>query len=537
MLDLLFPKDKLLLIGGIAAILNAIVRVAIVPVLLTPLIDRVFKQAQLEQLNEILILGFLLIIFGAIMLFIQDGSLASLAAKTSSKAKAIVFQNLLKRQVGELGSSSGGLTSRIINDLKDIEIYLQYGIGSLIAESVTVLGILLLLFKTDFGATLILFALIIPLVLVLRAIGDRLEQSSLKSQASTEELGNHFQEAFKHHSSIRAFFADKFIFGRFSKENKNLEKLMIKRGILASAQTPITQILAYIAIAILIYILSQKVITDRLSLGAMIGYLTLVTLTTTPAQLLPRAFALYKQALSANKRLNDLIIKEDAEKTSQFEVAGLEIVGLSHSYENNIVLEDINIDFGSKGLVAIVGESGAGKSSLLKILLSFIKTKTGLILTNNKDIKDLNEKSFREQISYVSQSTELLQASIKDNICLGRDYTEHEINQVLKELQLAKKIDSLEHGLEHKLLEDGEGISGGERQRIAIARAVISKPKILLLDEPTANLDRENSKLIISFLQKQAKKCLIIIVSHQADLLEFAEQIYELKDRKMSRLK
>lgn len=536
MLKLLFPRDKLLLVGGLAAILNAVVRVAIVPIIVTPLIDKVFKQAQLEQLNKILMLGFVIIILGAIMLFIQDGALARLAAKTSAKTKEELFKNLLKRPVGELNFSSGGLSSRIINDLKDIEFYLQYGIGSLIAESMTILGILVLLFKTDFWATLILFGLIIPLVLALKFLGNRLEQTSLKSQESTEEVGNQLQEAFKHHSTIRTFFADKFIFERFNKKNKKLEKLMIKRGILASIQIPVTQILAYIAISILIFILGKKVISGSLSLGAMIGYLTLVTLSTTPAQLLPRAFALYKQAASANKRLSELIVEIPKEEKDVFVLDGLKIENLSYSFDKQI-LGDINLNFGKTGLVAIIGESGAGKSTLLKILLGFLEINTRSITSNNRNLKDLAEKSLREQLSYVPQSTELLQTSIRDNINLGRNYSDNEIKQVLKDLQLSEKIESLEAGLEHKLQEDGAGISGGERQRIAIARAVISKPQILLLDEPTANLDSENSTLIIKFLQKQAQNTLIIIVSHQKDILNFAEQIYELRDKKMTRLK
>ncbi|HHO54964.1 MAG TPA: ABC transporter ATP-binding protein, partial [Trueperaceae bacterium] len=119
----LFPNSRLLIIGSIAAIFNALVRVAIVPLLVTPLIDKVFKQAQLEQLNKVLLYGFFLILFGAIMLFIQDASFASLAAKVSADSKSKVYKNLLKRPVGKLESSSGGLTGRILNDLKDIEIY------------------------------------------------------------------------------------------------------------------------------------------------------------------------------------------------------------------------------------------------------------------------------------------------------------------------------------------------------------------------------------------------------------------------------
>ncbi len=533
----LFPNSRLLIIGSIAAIFNALVRVAIVPLLVTPLIDKVFKQAQLEQLNKVLLYGFFLILFGAIMLFIQDASFASLAAKVSADSKSKVYKNLLKRPVGKLESTSGGLTGRILNDLKDIEIYLQYGLGSLVAESLTVLGILILLLKTDFVATIILIALVIPLILVLSFLGKRLEASSSKSQASTEQIGKHLQEGFKHHKTIRAFYADKFMINRFAKENNKTKALMTQRGLLASIQTPLTQILAFLAIAVLIYILGQKVIAGSLSLGQMIGYLTLVTLMTTPAQLLPRAYALFKQAASANKRLNELLIETRDLDSEDFEVNGLKLENLDYAYAENSILENINLDFGNKGLIAIIGESGTGKTSLLNILLRFIKTKSGSIKTNNRDLNDLSEKSFREQISYVPQSTELLQASIKDNINLGRNYSKAEINKVLAELQLSQKIYSLENGLEHKLLEDGEGISGGERQRIAIARAIIAQPKILLLDEPTANLDSKNEKLIVKFLQQQAQNRLIIVVSHKEAILQLAEQIYELKDKNLKRIK
>ena len=532
-----FPKSKYLYFGTVAAIVNAIIRVAIVPVLLTPLIDKVLKQAVLDKLNKLLLIGFFLILAGAISLFLQDGAFAKLAANTSANAKEYLYQKLLKRPVDSLPSSSGGLSNRIMNDLKDLEFFLQYGVGSLIAESFTLLGIMLILFKTDFLATLILLLLTLPIIVVLTLIGNRLEQTTAKSQASNEQLGSHLQEGFKHHSTIRAFMADKFILGRFKRENMKAKKLMQKRALLAALQTPLTQILVYISVAILIYILGKKVITGSMTLGAMIGYLTLVTLATTPAQLLPRSFALYKQALSSVKRLNELDIDETAKGKENFTIEQLSIEDLRYAYGDDLVLDTVNLELPKKGLIVVIGESGVGKSTLLKLLLRFVSPSSGKIHSKTHNLQTLKEKELRQQVAYVPQSTELLHASIENNIKLGREFSKGKINEVLAELQLKTKIEALEDGLEHILGEDGSGISGGERQRIVIARAIIGEPKVLLLDEPTANLDAENEQIIIKYLHKQSRERLVLVASHKEAILDFADRIYELKSKKLTRIK
>ena len=538
---LLLPTNRWALFGLVAALVNAVLRVAIIPVFVTPIFDQVLAQRDLSGLSSVLGIAAVIVIAGAVALFFQDALLGRAAAEVTAAWREGLYRNLLARQPGTLPGTSGGLSSRILTDLKDIEMYYHFGLGSLVAESFTLLGILAVLFYTNATATFYLLLLGTPLVILLSFLGRFIESAATRSQAGTEDLGAQLQEGFKHHTVVRAFHAISFMVKRFQRANDLTRTAMTRRFFLASVPTPLSQTLVFAAIAFLVVLLARSVAAETMTTGEVVTYLTLVALMATPAQLLPKAYALFNQASAARERLVSLLeMPLKPSKTlppSTPKKGWLELDNLSFSYASDKpVIEDLNASLQQTGLVAVTGESGSGKSTLLHLLLGFLKPDTGNIFMNGQALESLEDEGLHTDLAYVPQTTDLLSGSVRDNLCLGRDYSDARLWEVLEAVQMRATVEGLTNQLDYILQEDGSGLSGGQRQRLAVARALLGEPKILLLDEPSANLDAENERVLATSLQTQAKKRLVIVVAHRPTLIEAADTILHLQAGRLREL-
>ena len=534
MLNLLFPITLWSLLGLSAALGNAALRVAIVPLLVIPLFDQVMTQSNLSALPNVLFVGMTVILLGSLMLFLQDALLGKTAADVSAQWRKRLYECLLKKKPQQLPSSSGGLSSRILTDLKDVESYLQVGLGSLVAESITLLGMIAVLIYSNALATSLLLLLAIPLIILLRFLGKRLEYAAQQSQENTEAVGTHLQEGFKHHAVIRAFSADHFMLKRFGGANEATRHAMTRRTRLVAVQTPAAQVLLFVALGILLVVLLQSVTTSRMTIGEVVSYITLVLLVSTPAQLLPRAYAMLKQAQAASKRLYALLDTPAQSLPASFETGrsrllGLELQNLSFAYDKHTpVLNTINLNLPNRGLVALTGESGRGKTTLLHLLLRFLSPSQGEIFLDGVSLRDIPEAQLRARIAYVPQGTDLLSGSLRDNLGLGRVVEESRLWQVIDQVRLKETIEGLDHKLDTRLKEDGAGLSGGQKQRLAVARALLSEPDILLLDEPSANLDTDSEQALVTALKQQAQQRLVLVVAHRPALIHAADMVLKL---------
>jgi ATP-binding cassette subfamily B protein len=559
--SLLFPRTATAIGGMSAALLNALFRVAVIPAFVTPLIDRVVGQQRLDTLVPLLSLATLLVLAGSIALWAQDALLARTAAVSAARWRERLYRRLLGRPPGEVTGTSGGLASRILHDLREIETFHQYGLGTLVAESVAVLAVLAVLAATNLTATLLLVALCLPLVLVLRAVGRKLEASAAHSQAGTEELGAHLQEGLRHQESIRAFDAAEFMLARFSRANSSTAAAMSRRGVLAATQVPATQILAFAALGVLVAVLSSSAARGAMSVGEIVTYVTLIALLATPLQLLPRGVAMWQQARAAAVRLREL-----AAAPTQIPPAGaggrprapehqsapwppvggetnpssaaadrphpvaatsrLETRDLALEHSGRTVLEGVRLRLAGPGLTVLVGESGGGKTTLLRALLRLHPLHSGTILLDGRPLSEWPETSLREVTGYVPQGHDLLRATIRENVTLGRPATDDRLWRALHEVRLDEVVRALPGGLEHHLGEDGGGLSGGQRQRLAIARALLGEPRLLVLDEPTSNLDESSELELVALLRAQAATRLVIAATHRPALSAVADAVW-----------
>lgn len=537
---LLYPKGPLALLGMLAAVLNAGLRVAIVPLLVTPLFDELL-QGGFAALPELLARAGLVVLGGALALFVQDALLGLAAARLSARWRAQLYEQLLARPPGTLPASSGALAGRVLSDLKEVESYYQFGLGTLVAESATLAGTLAVLLATNARATLYLLALALPAIGLLKLLGGAIERRAGEAQAGLEALSHHLQEGLKHHAVVRAFAAIPFMLRRFAAANRQTERRMAQRVLLGSLAVPLSQLLIFAAAGVLLYLLSQSVARGENTVGEVASYLTLLALLATPSQLLPRGYALLRQAAAAAERLKALASapQATAQRTDSGSAsgAGLALRALYFSYRaDKPLLCGLELELPARGFYAIAGDSGSGKSTLLKLILGFLPPNGGEIYLAGRPLGAYSEAELRAAVAYVPQEAALLSGSLRDNLTLGREVDEAALWQVLEQVALAELVATLPGELDYPLREDGDGLSGGQRQRLAVARALLGAPKLLMLDEPSANLDGESEAALIAALQRSAQQRLVLAVSHQPALLKAAERCYLLAHGKLSPL-
>lgn len=532
--SLLLPATPWALGGMTSALVNAALRVAIIPVFVTPVFDDVLGSNDLSMLPRIIATAAAVAIGGALALLAQDAMLGRAAAEVASSWRAGLYRRLLARAPGSLPGTSGGLASRILADLREIETYFHYGLGTLVAEGGALVAILAYLFYTNALASAMLVVFGVPTVLALRRLGRGLEGLAERSQAGTESLGRHLQEGFRHHDTVRAFNADDMMLDRFRPENDRTRRAMAQRSLVSGAQVPIAQVLLFAAVGLLVAVLARSVSRGGMSAGQLVSYVTLVALVTTPAQLLPKGYAMLRQARAVDRRLRSLARTAQPGHGDDVQRAaptgnGLELAGVHFGYAHGPdVLDGLDLQLPKRGLVTIVGESGSGKTTLLRLLLRFLEPERGRIWLDGVALGAVPERELRSRVSYVPQGHEVLSGSIRGSLLMGREVPDERLWQVLREVRLARLVRSLPGGLDHELREDGAGLSGGQRQRLALARALLTEPDVLLLDEPTSNLDARGEAELVRALRGQAEHRLVLAVAHRPALTRAADLVYEL---------
>jgi len=534
--SLLLPTTASALVGVAAALVGAVFRVAVIPLFVTPVFDRVINHDDYTRLPIILATAGAVAVTGALALWAQDAMLGRAAADIVAAWRRGLYRRLLARPPGTLPGTSGGLASRVLTDLKEIETYYHFGMGTLVAESATILAILAYLLSTNATASLLLLGFGAPTLLALRWVGKGLENVAERSQVGTEALGRNLQEGLRHHETVRAFNADALLLERFETENVRTARAMSQRSLISGAQIPITQILLFAAVGLLVVLLAGAVSRGGMTSGQLVSFVTLVALLSTPTQLLPRGYALHREARAAARRLHALAAEHTRPAAWKASCGpaprgrGLETRDVAFAYEGGAnVLTGVDLALPETGLIAVTGESGSGKTTLLRLLLGFLVPDVGCIWLDGEALSTLPEHELRSRISYVPQGHEVLSGPLLDSLLMGRELDEERVWHALEAAGLAEFVRELPKALAHELAEDGAGFSGGQRQRLAMARALLTEPRVLLLDEPTSSLDESSEAALVAMLREQAGRRLVIAAAHRPALVHAADSVLRLQ--------
>jgi len=298
--------------------------------------------------------------------------------------------------------------------------------------------------------------------------------------------------------------------------------------------SPLMEIIGSFAFAAVIIVGGSKVISGEITTGTFTSFIAALFMLYTPIRRLSSLYNKMQDALAANERINDIFAKEaniiSGEKECPSNIQTVNFKDIALKYDDFVALKNINLEAKKGEIIALVGDSGGGKSSLINLIIRFYDTSAGNLLLNDTSIKDFIIKSLRENISIVTQRVYIFNDTIAANVAYGYEVDEIRVIEVLKQAHAYDFVMKMKKGVHTLLDEFGTNLSGGQRQRIAIARAILKNPAILLLDEATSALDSESERLVQDALEHLMKNRTSIVIAHRLSTIRNADMILVIQN-------
>ncbi len=509
------------------------------PKFLGELLDQLSNVKDLSSFNRLsLIIIFLLFLrslflYGQIYVFSFIGHriVADLREKLFSKIQYLSLDYLNRW-------NSGDLIARTLQDTQLIQTSFLLGIADLFYSIVLLFGILIIVISTDWQLALATF-LVIPLfVFSVSGIGKEIQKWSLSVQRKVADLTRIIQESIKGARVVRVFSQEETEIKRFKEENEKSFFRNLKIARLTAIQIPLSSFLTALALVFILWLGTRKIAKGEMTLGSFVAFLTYVGMAIDPTQTILRVLAGLRQAYAALERIFEILEmgREVVEVKNPIILPPIkgfvEFDNVSFTYDGvNWVLKDINLKVKAGEKIAIVGSSGAGKTSLVNLIPRFIDPTKGVVKIDGYDIKRVSLRSLRSQIGFVPQETIIFHGTVKDNISYGNPYVSFE--EIVEAAEMARAHDfimKLPQGYDTVIGEGGINLSGGQAQRIAIARTILLKPKLIILDEATSALDSESEAFVQEALDELMKGKTAFIVAHRLSTIKRADRIVVLEN-------
>ena len=437
---------------------------------------------------------------------------------------------------------SGKFISNLTYDVLHITNLLSNGILNLFKDSLTLIGLLTVMFLQNWKLSLIAIILIPIASTAARSLGKRMGKVTTEAQEKSGFLTRYLVELFKNHKLTKIFQKEKYETNRANDYLDQLKEKNKKIGIVIVRISPIMEVLTGFMIAILIFYSGKLIASNELSVNNFFSFLAAMMLAYQPVRSLSTLNIIVNQGLSAAGRILPVVdtknFIKDNENAEEINIENGNIkfkdVLFSYNKSDGDVLKEVNLDFEGGKMTSLVGHSGSGKSTILNLIPRFYDPKSGDILIDDQSIYDVTLQSLRKNISLVSQETTLFDDTIKNNIRYANlDASDEEIFEAAKLSHCEEFINNLPEKYETLIGEDGVRLSGGEKQRISIARAMLKKSSIILLDEATSSLDSETETKIQDALKILTKDKTTIVIAHRLSTILNSSKIYVIDSGKI----
>ncbi len=511
--------------------------------LLDPAIKKIFID---KDQSLIFIIPLLIIVAFAtkgISLYVAKSLMIQVGEEISKTLQFDMVKSLINADTESIDKKhSGKFISNLTYDVTHITNLLSNAILILFKDTLTLIGLLSVMFIQNWKLSLISIIMIPVASIFARTLGKRMKKIVTQAQERSGFLISYLVELFKNHKIAKIFQKEEY---EVNRADSHLTELMNKNKKIATVlirMSPIMEVLTGIMIAILIYYSGKLIVHGEIDVNNFFSFLAAMMLAYQPVRSLTSLNIVINEGLSAANRIlpivdtQNLIKNSENSKPIQIKESKIQFQNICFKYEasDKNVLEDINLEFIGGKMTALVGHSGSGKSTILNLIPRFYQPQVGEIKIDDQAINNITIESLRRNISLVTQETTLFDDTIRNNIKYAKENaTEEEVIEVAKLSNSHEFIEKLPEKYDTKIGENGIRLSGGEKQRISIARAMIKKSSIILLDEATSSLDSQTESKIQEALNTLTKNKTTIVIAHRLSTILNSNNIYLIDSGKV----
>ena len=512
--------------------------------LLDPAIEKIFLN---KDTTLILVIPFLIILaFSAkgLSLYGTKVIMIRISEEVRKALQMDMMKALIKADTNFIEKKhSGKIITNLINDVNFMTGLVSVAILNLFKDTLTLIGLLSVMFYQNWKLSLIAIIMIPLASFFANLLGKRITKITTQSMDQTGLVNTYLIEIFKNHKLIKIFQKESYETARADGALKVLMSKSKKLNEIYARSSPIMEVLTGIMIAILIFYSGNLIVKDELGIGNFFSFLAAMMLAYQPVRSLATLNLTINQGLASARRILPIIdlkgkISEDPKLGKvNLNQGNIEFNKINFTYnaEDRVVLQDINLKISGGKMTSLVGHSGAGKSTILNLIPRFYEPQSGDIIIDNQSIYSRRLSSLRNNISLVSQETTLFDDTVLNNIKYANlDATDEQIKEAAKLSRSEEFIEMLPKKYNTLIGENGIRLSGGEKQRLSIARAILKKSKIILLDEATSSLDAETEQKIQDAINYLTKGRTTLVIAHRLSTILNSNKIYVIDNGKVA---
>ncbi|MCX8027136.1 MAG: ABC transporter ATP-binding protein/permease [Thermodesulfovibrionales bacterium] len=499
-----------------------------------PALDMVFSKKSTTVLTLIPLGVIILFLLRGIFVYTTTYLMNSIGARIAVDVRETIYNRLVKLPISfHTTTPSGTVMSRMLNDVGLMQAVFANTVRDLVVEGATAIVLLCVAFYRRWDLALLSFIVIPAILLSIAHIGKILKRISLKTRVLISDVTITLQETLQGIKIIKAFTIEEHMRHRFKNELNAHYNNTMKEVKVDETSRLLAEVLGGIGVSIILVYGGHLILTDSIQPSTLFSFIAAILLVYTPLKRLSKVHNGFQQIRTVFQKIKELLLI-DEEKTGGIrnEIKGnIRFEGVYFSYPGteDEVLKDINFEVKEGEIVALVGYSGAGKTTIVDLVGGFWFPTKGSVKIDNIDTRDIDLAHLRGSIGLVSQDVVLFDDTVKANILLGnKDATEDEVIEAAKSAYAHDFIMELPDGYNTIIGERGARLSGGQKQRITIARAILKNPKILLLDEATSSLDTESEQKVQSALEKLMSGRTTLVIAHRLSTVQISQKIIVL---------
>lgn len=494
------------------------------------------KDVEISEINKIAKYLALLCLLAVLILYSQTYILASVSNSFARDLRSRISKKINRLDLAYFDKNSvGDILSRVTNDIDTIAQSLNQSIGWFLNSIALVLGALILMFYTNaILAITSVLASLFGMFLVLIIIKKSRKHYSLK-QKSLGQLNGHVEEIYSGLNVVKIYNAEEKLKEEFDSHNKNLYGAVLKSQFMSASVMPLMNLTGSLGFLTVTIVGGYLVLKNQISFGTVIAFMLYVRMFSNPISQIANAFIALQATGAASERVFEFFDQEEMKKdTNSLEIEEIkgdivfENVRFSYPESEKETIKDFSAKVKAGQKIAIVGPTGAGKTTIVNLLMRFYEIDSGKITIDGIDIKDMSKSYLRELFTMVLQDAWLFEGSIMDNIKFNKDLSDQKVYEICKSIGLHHHIMSLPKTYNSSISE--EGVSAGQKQLITIARGMVKDSPFIILDEATSNVDTRTEGLVQDAMDKLSKKKTSFIIAHRLSTIKNADLILFIRD-------